>query len=240
MESVKLELMEDFYEFTMSYGYFKNKMENKIACFDVFFRKVPDNGGYAIVAGLEQIIEFIENLHFDNEDLEYLKSLNKFDDEFIEYLRNFKFTGDVWAIPEGTPVFPYEPLITVKAPIIQAQIIETMLLLSINHQSLIATKASRIVREAKGRAVLEFGARRAHGKDAAIFGARASIIGGCSTTSCTLAAKKFNYPPSGTMAHSWIESFSDEYEAFKAYADLYPNDCIILVDTYNTLKSRSP
>lgn len=240
MSNSKLELVEDFYEFTMANGYFQNNMQDKIAYFDLFFRKIPDNGGYAITAGLEQIIDFIKNFHFDDEDINYLKTLNKFDENFLNYLKNLKFTGDIWAIPEGTPVFPYEPLITVKAPIIQAQILETLLLLTINHQSLIATKSSRIVREAKGRSVLEFGSRRAHGVDAAVFGARAAVIGGCSTTACTFAAQKFNLPPSGTMAHSWIESFETEYDAFKAYAELYPDGCVILVDTYNTLESGVP
>ena len=240
MSNSKLELVEDFYEFTMANGYFQNNMQDKIAYFDLFFRKIPDKGGYAIVAGLEQIIDFIKDFHFDDEDINYLRTLNKFDENFLDYLKNLKFTGYIWAIPEGTPVFPYEPLITVKAPIIQAQILETLLLLTINHQSLIATKSSRIVREASGRSVLEFGSRRAHGVDAAVFGARAAVIGGCSTTACTFAAQKFNLPPSGTMAHSWIESFENEYDAFKAYADLYPNDCVILVDTYNTLESGVP
>lgn len=240
MSNSKLELVEDFYEFTMANGYFQNNMQDKIAYFDLFFRKIPDKGGYAIVAGLEQIIDFIKDFHFDDEDINYLRTLNKFDENFLDYLKNLKFTGDIWAIPEGTPVFPYEPLVTVKAPIIQAQILETLLLLTVNHQSLIATKSSRIVREAAGRSVLEFGSRRAHGVDAAVFGARAAVIGGCSTTACTFAAQKFHLPPSGTMAHSWIESFENEYDAFKAYADLYPNDCVILVDTYNTLESGVP
>jgi len=235
-----LELMQDFYEFTMAYGYFKNGMQDKYAYFDVFFRKVPDAGGYAIFAGLEQIIDFIKKFKFSSEDIEYFRSLNKFDEDFLEYLKDLRFTGDIWSVKEGTPVFPNEPLITVRAPIIEAQILETLILLQVNHQSLIATKASRIVREAKGRAILEFGARRAHGIDAAVFGARAAIIGGCATTSCTYAAEKFGFPPSGTMAHSWIEAFSTEYEAFKAYAELFPNDCVILVDTYNVLKSGVP
>lgn len=235
-----LELMQDFYEYTMAYGYFKNGMKDKIAYFDVFFRKIPDGGGYAIFAGLEQIIDFIKNFKFSDDDIEYFRSLNKFDEDFLDYLRNLRFTGDVWSIKEGTPIFPNEPLLTVRAPIIEAQILETLLLLQVNHQSLIATKASRIVREAKGRAVLEFGARRAHGIDAAVYGARAAIIGGCVTTSCTYAASIFNYPPSGTMAHSWIESFPTEYEAFKSYANLFPDECLILVDTYNVLKSGVP
>lgn len=239
MKSEKLELITDFYEFTMSNGYLLKNM-NDIAYFDVFFRSIPDKGGYAIVAGLEQVIDFIENLEFDDEDIEYLKNQNIFSQEFLDYLKNFKFSGDIWAIPEGTVVFPGEPLLTVKAPIIEAQLLETMLLLIINHQSLIATKTNRIVKEADGRPVMEFGARRAHGISAAVYGARAAIIGGAVGTSCTLTAKKFNVPVSGTMAHSWIQSFDSEYEAFKAYAEIYPHGCTLLVDTYNTLESGIP
>lgn len=240
MNNQRLELVADFYEYTMANGYFNKNMEDRIAYFDVFFRKVPDEGGYAIVAGLEQIINYIRNLSFDEEDISYLRKQNKFSEEFLNYLENFRFTGDIWAIPEGTVVFPNEPLITVKAPIIQAQLLETMLLLTTNHQSLIATKTSRIVREAQGRPVMEFGARRAHGINAAVEGARAAIIGGAVGTSCTLSAKEFNVPASGTMAHSWIQSFDSEYEAFKAYAELYPDDCIFLIDTYNTIESGLP
>ena len=240
MNNQRLELVADFYEYTMANGYFNKNMEDKIAYFDVFFRKVPNEGGYAIVAGLEQIINYIRNLSFDEEDISYLRKQNKFSEEFLNYLENFRFTGDIWAIPEGTVVFPNEPLITVKAPIIQAQLLETMLLLTTNHQSLIATKTSRIVREAQGRPVMEFGARRAHGINAAVEGARAAIIGGAVGTSCTLSAKKFNVPASGTMAHSWIQSFDSEYEAFKAYAELYPDDCTFLIDTYNTIESGLP
>ena len=236
----KLELVADFYEFTMVNGYFIKNKNNKIAYFDVFFRKIPDNGGYVIVAGLEQVIDYIKNLKFTEDDITYLRKLNKFSEEFLNYLKNFKFTGDIWAIPEGTVVFPNEPLLTVKAPIIEAQILETMLLLTINHQSLIATKTSRIVNAAKGLPVMEFGARRAHGVDAAVSGARAAIIGGAVGTSCTLSSKEFNVPASGTMAHSWIQSFDSEYEAFKAYAEIYPNDCTFLIDTYNTLESGLP
>lgn len=236
MNNQRLELVADFYEYTMANGYFNKNMEDRIAYFDVFFRKVPDEGGYAIVAGLEQIINYIRNLSFDEEDISYLRKQNKFSEEFLNYLENFRFTGDIWAIPEGTVVFPNEPLITVKAPIIQAQLLETMLLLTTNHQSLIATKTSRIVREAQGRPVMEFGARRAHGINAAVEGARAAIIGGAVGTSCTLSAKEFNVPASGTMAHSWIQSFDSEYEAFKAYAELYPDDCTFLIDTYNTIE----
>lgn len=240
MNNQRLELVADFYEYTMANGYFNKNMEDRVAYFDVFFRKVPDEGGYAIVAGLEQIINYIRNVSFDEEDISYLRKQNKFTEEFLNYLENFRFTGDIWAIPEGTVVFPNEPLITVKAPIIQAQLLETMLLLTTNHQSLIATKTSRIVREAQGRPVMEFGARRAHGINAAVEGARAAIIGGAVGTSCTLSAKEFNVPASGTMAHSWIQSFDSEYEAFKAYAELYPDDCTFLIDTYNTIESGLP
>lgn len=236
----KFELVSDFYEFTMSNGYFAKNMDNKIAYFDVFFRKIPDEGGYVIVAGLEQVIDYINNLKFTEDDIEYLRNQNKFSEDFLGYLANFKFTGDIWAIPEGTIVFPNEPLLTVRAPIIEAQILETMLLLTINHQSLIATKTSRIINAAKGRPVMEFGARRAHGITAAIHGARASIIGGCCGTSCTLSAKEFDVPASGTMAHSWIQSFDSEYDAFKAYAEIYPDDCTLLIDTYNTIESGVP
>lgn len=239
MNQEKLELISDFYEFTMSNGYF-SKNKNDIAYFDVFFRKVPDGGGYAIVAGLEQVIEFIQNLKFDKEDIEYLRKQNMFSEEYLNYLEKFEFTGDIWAIPEGTVVFPNEPLITVKAPVVEAQLLETMLLLIINHQSLIATKTSRIVKSAQGRPVMEFGARRAHGVSAAIYGARASIIGGAVGTSCTASSEKFDVPASGTMAHSWIQSFDSEYEAFKTYAELYPNNCTFLIDTYNTLQSGLP
>ncbi len=236
----KLELVADFYEFTMSNGFFVKNMNNKIAYFDVFFRKIPDNGGYVIVAGLEQVIDYIKNLKFDNEDIDYLRKQNKFSEDFLNYLKDFKFTGDIWAIPEGTIVFPNEPLITVRAPLVEAQILETMLLLTINHQSLIATKTCRIVNAAKNIPIMEFGARRAHGINAAVFGARASIIGGAVGTSCTLSAKEFDVHSSGTMAHSWVQSFDSEYEAFKTYAELYPNDCTLLIDTYNTIESGLP
>ena len=237
MDNRKLELVTDFYEFTMSNGYFAKNMTSTVSYFDVFFREIPDNGGYVIFAGLEQIIDYIKKLSFDEEDIKYLKTTNKFSDEFLKYLRNFKFTGSIWAVPEGTVVFPNEPLITVKAPIIEAQILETMLLLLINHQSLIATKSSRIVHAAKGRPVMEFGARRAHSIDAAVYGARAAIIGGCVGTSCTLTAKEFNVNASGTMAHSFVQAFDSEYEAFKTYAENYPDDCTLLIDTYDTLNS---
>lgn len=236
MNSEKLELVTDLYEFSMSNGYFELNRD-EIAYFDIFFRKVPDKGGYAIVAGLEQIIDYVQNLSFDEEDINYLKSLNIFTDKYLDYLSSFKFTGDIWAIPEGTVVFPREPLITVRANIVEAQILETAMLLLLNHQSLIATKTSRIVRAANNRPIMEFGARRAHGVSAAVYGARASIIGGAVGTSCVLTAQRFNVPASGTMAHSWVQSFPSEYEAFKAYAELYPNNCLLLVDTYNTLES---
>lgn len=239
MNREKLELVTDLYEFSMSNGYFELNRD-EIAYFDIFFRKVPDKGGYAIVAGLEQIIDYVENLRFDDEDIKYLESLNIFSEDYLEYLSNFKFTGDIWAIPEGTVVFPREPLITVRANIVEAQILETAMLLLLNHQSLIATKTSRIVRAANGKPIMEFGARRAHGVSAAVYGARASIIGGAVGTSCVLTAQRFGVPASGTMAHSWVQSFSSEYEAFKAYAEVYPNNCLILVDTYNTLESGVP
>ena len=218
-------------------GYFAKNMQDTIAYFDVFFREIPDKGGYVIFAGLEQVIDYIKNLKFDDEDIEFLNSKNVFKNEFLEYLRNFKFTGDIWAIPEGTVVFPNEPLITVRAPLIEAQLLETTILCLINHQSLIATKSSRIVNAAAGRPVMEFGARRAHSIDAAVLGARAAVIGGCVGTSCVLTAKEWNTPASGTMAHSFIQSFDTEYEAFKAYAENYPDDCTLLIDTYDTLNS---
>lgn len=237
MDKRKLELVTDFYEITMSNAYFSKNMTNVYAYFDVFFREIPDNGGYVIFAGLEQVIDYIKNLEFNNNDIDYLKNLNKFSNDFLEYLKNFKFNGSIWSVPEGTVVFPNEPLITVKAPLIDAQLLETTILCLINHQSLIATKSSRIVNAAKGRPVMEFGARRAHSIDAAVFGARAAIIGGCVGTSCVLTAKEYNVPASGTMAHSFIQSFDSEYEAFKTYAENYPDDCTLLIDTYDTLKS---
>lgn len=237
MDNRKLSLVTDFYELTMSNGYFTQNMQNTIAYFDVFFRQIPDNGGYAICAGLEQVINYVNTLHFDDDDIAYLKGLNKFSDGFLNYLSTFKFTGDIWAIPEGSVVFPNEPLITVRAPIIEAQILETMLLMIMNHQCLIASKASRIVSAAKGRPIMEFGARRAHSVDAAVLGARAAIIGGCVGTSCTYTAQKFGTIASGTMAHSFIQSFDSEYDAFKAYAEMYPDDCTLLIDTYDTINS---
>ncbi len=238
--SDNLALLTDFYEYTMSQGYFDFGMKDKIAVFDVFFRRVPDGGGYAVMAGLEDIVKFISELKFTNEDIEYLRSKNKFSEDFLEYLRTFEFSCDVRAVKEGTPIFPYEPVMTVKGPVIQAQIIETMILLTFNHQSLIATKASRIVRAAKGRAVMEFGSRRAQGKDAAISGARAAYIAGCFGTACAISDKLFHIPALGTMAHSWVQMFDTEYDAFKAYAETYPDDCTLLIDTYNVLKSGLP
>lgn len=240
MKKENMAMLCDFYEFTMSNGYFKNGFYKKNVYFDVFFRKVPDNGGFAIMAGLEQAIEYIRELHFDDEDIEYLKSKGIFDEQFLEYLRNFKFSGDVYAIPEGTPIFPNEPVMTIKAPAIEAQLVETFLLLTINHQTLIATKANRIVRAAQGRAVLEFGSRRAQGANAAVDGARAAYIGGCKGTACTLTDELYGVPAGGTMAHSWVQMFNSEYDAFKTYCEMYPDNPTLLVDTYNTLKSGVP
>lgn len=233
-------MLVDFYEMTMGNGYLVHGQGEKTVYFDMFFRRVPDEGGYAIFAGLEQVIDYIRNLRFTDDDIEYFRSKNIFSDVFLEYLRNFKFSCDVYSVPEGTPVFPGEPLITVKGPAVQAQLIETMLLLSVNHQSLIATKASRIVRAADGRPVMEFGSRRAQGSDGAILGARASYIGGCCGTACTIADRDFRVPALGTMAHSWVQLFPSELDAFRAYADVYPDNCVFLVDTYNVLKSGVP
>ena len=221
----------DFYELTMSNGYWKNGFYKRKVYFDVFFRKVPDNGGFAIAAGLEQVIDYIKNLRFDDSDIAYLKSKNIFDEKFLDYLKNFKFSGDIYAVPEGTPVFPNEPVMTVKASAIEAQLIETYLLLALNHQTLIATKANRIVRAAQGRAVFEFGSRRAQGASGAVDGARAAYIGGCKGTACTLTDKLYGVPASGTMAHSWVQMFDSEYDAFKTYCELYPNNPTLLVDT---------
>lgn len=240
MDKKKLSLLLDFYELTMANGYLKNGYKDKVVYFDMFFRKVPDGGGFAILAGIAQVLQYLSNLRFSIEDINYLEKKNIFSPDFIEYLRNFKFTCDVWAIKEGTPIFPNEPLVTVRGPIMQAQLIETMILLSVNHQSLITTKANRIVRAAKKRTVVEFGSRRAQGYDGAIYGARAAYIGGCSGTSCTVAEKEFGVPASGTMAHSWIQAFPNEYEAFKAYAQTYPNNCTLLIDTYSVLNSGLP
>ena len=240
MKQENFAMLCDFYEFTMSNGYFKNGFYEKNVWFDVFFRKVPDDGGFAIAAGLEQVIDYIRELHFEDEDIEYLRSKGIFDEGFLKYLKNFKFSGDIYAVPEGTPVFPNEPIITIKAPAIEAQLVETFVLLSINHQTLIATKANRIVRAAQGRAVLEFGSRRAQGASGAVLGARAAYIGGCAGTACTLTDELYGVPAGGTMAHSWIQMFDSEYDALKAYCELYPDNPTLLVDTYNTLKSGVP
>lgn len=233
-------MLMDFYEMTMSNGYFQHEMKDTIVYFDMFFRSNPDDGGLAIFAGLEQLLNYIIDIHFDERDIDYLRSIGIDDSNFLEYIRNFKFSGDVWAVEEGTPVFPREPLIVVRAPIIEAQLIETMLLLTVNHQTLIASKANRMVRVAQGIPIVEFGARRAQGKDAATKGARAAFIGGCIGTSNMLAGQRYDIPVYGTMAHSWVQLFDDEYEAFKRYAEVYPATGSFLVDTYNTLKSGIP
>ena len=239
-DKLNLTMLCDFYELTMSQGYFTTGYSERIAYFDLFFRRCPDGGGFAIAAGLEQIVQYVQDLHFGEEDIAYLRGRNLFSEEFLQYLADFKFTGDIWAVPEGTPVFPNEPIITVRAPAIQAQLIETYLLLCINHQSLIATKANRVVRAAEGRTVLEFGSRRAQGADAAILGARAAYIGGCHGTACTISDQLFGVKAGGTMAHAWVQMFDSEYEAFKAYVTMSPNIATLLVDTYNTLKSDVP
>lgn len=233
-------MLTDFYELTMANGYFREGMGDKIAYFDMFFRQVPDKAGFAVMAGVEQLVEYMQNLKFEKEDIDFLRSKNIFDEDFLRYLENFKFTCDVWAVPEGTPIFPYEPIVTVRGPLIQAQFLETMILLTINHQSLIATKSNRIVRAAAGKPVMEFGSRRAQGYDGAIYGARAAYIGGVSGTACTISDQMFSVPALGTMAHSWIQSFDSEYEAFLSYAKTYPNNCTLLIDTYNVLKSGLP
>ena len=242
MKDIKrnLTMLCDYYELTMSNGYFVNGMKDTIVYFDVFFRENPDKGGYAIFAGLEQIVEYIKDLRFDEDDIEYLRKRGCFSEQFLDYLKSFRFSGDIWAIPEGTVVFPGEPLLTVRAPMIEAQFIETYVLMMINHQSLIATKAARITRAAKGRPVSEFGSRRAQGADAAILGARAAYIGGCSSTACTISDEVFGVPAVGTMAHSWIQLFDSEYEAFKTYCQTYPNRPTLLIDTYNVLESGLP
>jgi len=238
--NLNMTMLMDFYELTMSNGYFVNGYKDRITYFDVFYRKCPDGGGFAIAAGLEQIVDYIQNLHFDPEDIEYLRGRKLFNEEFLDYLANFKFTGDIWAVPEGTPIFPKEPILTVRAPAIEAQLIETYLLLCVNHQSLIATKANRVVRAAQGRTVLEFGSRRAQGPDAAILGARAAYIGGVNGTACTIADQLYGVKAGGTMAHAWVQMFDTEYDAFKTYCELYPDNPTLLVDTYNTLKSGVP
>ena len=239
-EKLNMTMLCDFYELTMGNGYWKAGFQDRITYFDVFFRDVPDKGGFAICAGLGQLIDYIQDLHFDPEDIAYLRSKGLFCEEFLDYLARFRFTGDIWAIPEGTPIFPREPVITVRAPAIEAQLIETFTLLTINHQSLIATKANRIVRAAKGRTVLEFGSRRAQGTDGAISGARAAFIGGCKGTACTISDELYGVPAGGTMAHSWVQMFDSEYEAFKTYCEIYPTNATLLVDTYNVLKSGVP
>ena len=239
-QKLNMTMLCDFYELTMGNGYFQAGFQDQMTYFDVFFRDVPDKGGFAICAGLDQLIDYILDLHFDGEDIEYLRSRNLFSEEFLAYLRDFRFTGDIWAIPEGTPIFPQEPVVTVRAPAIQAQLIETFTLLAINHQSLIATKANRIVRAAQGRTVLEFGSRRAQGTDGAITGARAAYIGGCAGTACTISDQLYGVPAGGTMAHAWVQMFASQYEAFETYCKLYPHNATLLVDTYNTLKSGIP
>ena len=239
-DKLNLTMLCDFYELTMGAGYFANGYTDRITYFDLFFRRCPDGGGFAIAAGLEQIVRYIQELHFDTEDIAYLRERKCFSEDFLNYLANFKFTGDIWAVPEGTPIFPREPIITVRAPAIQAQLVETYLLLCVNHQSLIATKANRVVRAAEGRTVLEFGSRRAQGADAAILGARAAYIGGCHGTACTISDQLYGVHAGGTMAHAWVQMFDSEYEAFKAYVKMFPNNATLLVDTYNTLKSGVP
>lgn len=237
---INLTMLCDFYELTMGNGYFVSNMQDRMTYFDVFFRDVPDGGGFAIAAGLEQIIDYVQKLHFDEEDIAYLRGRGIFDEAFLDYLKNFKFTGDIWAVPEGTPIFPREPVFTVRAPAIQAQLLETYLLLEFNHQSLIATKANRICRAAEGRAVLEFGSRRAQGIAGAVTGARAAFIGGCAGTACTVSDQIYGVPAAGTMAHSWVQMFDTEYDAFVTYCKAYPTNAVLLVDTYNTLKSGIP
>ena len=239
-EPLNLTMLCDFYELTMGNGYWSKGFQDQITYFDVFFRDVPDKGGFAIAAGLEQVADYIQNLHFSEADLDYLRSRKLFSEGFLDYLRNFRFTGDIYAVPEGTPIFPREPILTVRAPAIQAQLIETYLLLAINHQSLIATKANRVVRAAQGRSVLEFGSRRAQGADGAVLGARAAYIGGCAGTACTISDQLYGVHAGGTMAHSWVQMFDTQYEAFKTYCEIYPDNPVLLVDTYNTLKKGIP
>lgn len=240
LNTYNLTMLTDFYEITMANGYFQSDNRDSEACFDLFYRRVPDKGGFAIMVGLEQIVNYLKNLKFTEEDIEFLRSKNMFCEDFFEYLRNFEFKCDVWAVPEGYPIFPYEPVMTVKGPLIQAQYIETYVLMQFNHQSLIATKANRIVRAAQGRSVMEFGTRRAQGADAAVYGARAAYIAGCAGTACTIADRNHFIPAMGTMAHSWVQSFDTEYEAFKKYTEIYPQNATLLVDTYNVLKSGIP
>jgi len=237
---INLTMLCDFYELTMGNGYFVNNMQDTMCYFDVFFRSTPDSGGFAIAAGLEQVVDYVQSLHFDREDIDYLRGRGIFGEGFLSYLENFRFTGDIWAMPEGTPIFPGEPFMTVRAPAIQAQLLETYLLLELNHQSLIATKANRICRAAEGRAVLEFGSRRAQGITGAVTGARAAFIGGCAGTACTVSDQIYGVPAAGTMAHSWVQMFPTEYEAFVSYCKAYPGKAVLLVDTYNTLNSGIP
>ena len=240
MKRINLTMLTDFYQLTMANGYFEHGIADKIAYYDMFFRRIPDNGGFAIMAGLEQVIDYLKDLKFTEEDIAFLRSKHCFSEGFLDYLANFRFACDVWAIPEGTPIFHGEPLITVRGPALQAQFVETMILLNINHQSLIATKANRIVRAAEGRAIMEFGSRRAQGADGAIYGARAAYIGGCVGTACTMVDRDIQIPALGTMAHSWVQMFADEEEAFRKYAETYPYNCTLLVDTYNVLESGIP
>ena len=237
---INLTMLCDFYELTMGNGYFQEGMKDRISYFDIFYRDVPDGGGYAISAGLEQVIDYVQNLRFMPEDIEYLRGRGLFSPEFLDYLKDFRFTGDIWAVPEGTPIFPHEPILTVRAPAIQAQLLETYMLLELNHQSLVATKANRICRAAEGRAVLEFGSRRAQGIAGAVTGARAAFIGGCAGTACTVSDQIYGVPAAGTMAHSWVQMFDTEYDAFVSYCRSYPNNAVLLVDTYNSLRSGIP
>ena len=237
---INLTMLCDFYELTMGNGYFKDGLGERVTYFDIFFRDLPDGGGYAVAAGLEQIVDYVQNLRFGPEDIDYRRGRGLFDEAFLDYLKNFRFTGDIWAVPEGTPIFPGEPVITVRAPAIQAQLLETYMLLEFNHQSLIATKATRICRAADGRAVLEFGSRRAQGIAGAVTGARAAFIGGCAGTACTVSDQIYGVPAAGTMAHSWVQMFDSEYEAFVSYCRSYPTKAVLLVDTYNSLKSGIP
>lgn len=233
-------MLMDFYEITMANGYFEHGFENRIACFDMFFRKVPDDGGFAIMVGVEQMIDYVKNLKFEPEDIAFLRSKGLFCEAFLDYLANFRFSCDIWAMEEGTPIFPNEPIVKVVGPVIEAQFMETMILLTINHQSLIGTKANRIVRAAAGRPVMEFGSRRAQGTNGAVNGARAAYIAGCAGTACTISDILYDIPSMGTMAHSWVQLFPSELDAFRAYARTYPKNCVLLVDTYNVLKSGIP